>query len=68
MTINDIKNKSIKELAERINQISVEKNNLDMEYNMIVRELWERVPSLAQDPNLELIKGGNNESQNRTIR
>lgn len=54
--MKDIKDKSIKELADRLNAIMIEKNNLDMEYNQIVKELWDRIPSLKTDPNLELKK------------
>lgn len=49
-----MKDKTVKELADRLNQIMVEKNKLDIEYNMIVKELWDRIPSLTNDPNLEL--------------
>ena len=51
-----MKDKTVKELADRLNQIMVEKNKLDIEYNTIVRELWDRIPSLTNDPNLELKK------------
>ena len=48
-----MKDKSTKELADRLNQIMVEKNKLDIEYNEIVKELWDRIPSLTNDPNLQ---------------
>ena len=48
-----MKDKSIKELADRLNQIRVEQNKLSIEYNEIVKELWERIPGLKDDPNLE---------------
>ena len=61
----EIKEKSIKELADRLNQIMVELNELDMEYNTIVRELWDRIPSLTNDPNLQLKRArGENERNN----
>lgn len=58
-----MKSKSIKELGIRLNQIMIERNELDVrlneldtEYNAIVRELWDRIPSLTDDPNLQLKK------------
>lgn len=51
-----MKDKTTKELADRLNAIMIEKNKLDLEYNRIVKELWERIPSLKDDVNLELKK------------
>ncbi|MBQ2870335.1 hypothetical protein IJE86_01395 [bacterium] len=48
-----MKDKSIKDLVDRINQIMVEMNNLEMEYNQIVYELWDRIPSLKDDVNIQ---------------
>jgi len=47
---------SLIDLINRINQISVERMNLDLEYNDIVDELKKRMPGLKDDPNLEKIK------------
>lgn len=52
--MDDLKDKSLKELADRLNEIMVERNQLDMEHNRIVHELWERIPRLKDDPNLEI--------------
>lgn len=41
------------ELVTRLNEIEKEKNRLDLEYNRIVHELWNRVPSLKDDVNLQ---------------
>ena len=61
-----MKNKTTKELADRLNAIMIEKNKLDLEYNIIVKELWERIPSLKDDANLELKKVRKiNETNNR---
>lgn len=49
-----MKDKSLKELVVRLNQIETEKNELDLEYNMIVHELWNRIPSLKEDVNVQL--------------
>lgn len=51
-----MKDKTTKELADRLNGIMIERNKLDLEYNQIVKELWDRIPSLKNDPNLELKK------------
>lgn len=51
-----MKDKSIKELADRMNQIRMEQSKLAIEYNEIIKELWERIPGLKDDPNLELEK------------
>ena len=56
----DLKDKSIKELVDRLNEINKEKDKLDIEiivlndeYDKIVKELWDRIPSLKDDPNLQ---------------
>ena len=48
------------DLVNRLNQIEVEKQKLDLEYNQIVQELWERIPSLKKDENMQqkVIKKG----------
>ena len=48
-----MRDKTIRELADRLNQIRVEKNNLDIEYNEIIYELWKRIPDLQNDVNLQ---------------
>lgn len=55
-----MKNRSIMQLATRLNEIEIEKNNLDMkmmelnkEYNEIVYELWGRIPSLKEDVDMQ---------------
>lgn len=48
-----MKEKTLLELANRLNEIEVERNKLDLEYNMIVNELWNRIPSLKDDVNLQ---------------
>lgn len=59
----DLKDKSIKELVDRLNEINKEKDKLDIEiivlndeYDKIVKELWDRIPSLKDDPNLQKVK------------
>ena len=48
------------ELANRLNEITKEKNrlgillnDLDKEYDSIVYELWNRIPSLKEDANIQ---------------
>ena len=59
----DLKDKTIKELVDRLNEINKEKDKLDIEiivlndeYDKIVKELWDRIPSLKDDPNLQKVK------------
>lgn len=40
-------------LASRLNEIRVEQQKLDIEYNKIVLELWDMIPSLKTDPNVQ---------------
>ena len=51
-----MENKSIYELVMRLNQIMVERYNLDIEHNKIVEELHRRLPQLKNDENIKLIK------------
>lgn len=55
-----MKDKSILELVNRLNEIMVEQHNMDIksmkleeEYNEIVYELWSRIPSLTEDKNIQ---------------
>ena len=48
-----MKNKTTLELAQRLNAIEKQRNELDIEFNMIVGELWQRIPSLKEDVNLQ---------------
>lgn len=43
-------------LVNRLNEIRAEQNKLDMEHNEIVRTLWDMIPSLKNDPNIEIKK------------
>lgn len=58
--MKDIKQTPLINLAHRLNEIEKEKQKLDLEYNLIVNELWERIPSLKYDENLQpkVIKKG----------
>lgn len=62
-----MKNKSIKELVFRLNEIlkeqqqlgikqitlEEEQDKLNQEYNEIVYELWNRIPSLKDEPDIQ---------------
>ena len=52
-TMNNLSDKSLFDLANRMNQIEVEIQKLQLEYNLIVHEIKERIPSLKDDKNLE---------------
>lgn len=41
------------ELATRLNQIEKERQSLDLEYNKIVHELWDMIPSLKDDVDIQ---------------
>lgn len=47
------KDETIVNLVKRLNQIEVEKQQLDLEFNEIAYELWDRIPSLKDDVNLQ---------------
>lgn len=55
MRKEELKQKTVFELATRLNEIMVEQNDLELEYNFIIRELCERIPSLKEDENLQPI-------------
>lgn len=48
-----MRDKTTLELAFRINKIEKEIYDLEMEYNQIVEELKNRIPSLKEDVNLQ---------------
>lgn len=50
---NDLKHISTIDLVHRLNEINVERQNLDIEYNKIIYELWDRIPSLKTDCNIQ---------------
>ena len=51
-----MKDKTILELAIRLNQIEKELNELQIEYNVIVQELLERLPTTKNDDNIQMKK------------
>ena len=54
--MNNLENKSIQELADRLNQIMIERDKLYIEYSYILEELYKRLPNLKNDENLKLKK------------
>lgn len=54
--MKNLENKSIQELADRLNQIMVERDRLYIEYSQILEELYKRLPNLKDDENLKLKK------------
>lgn len=54
--MENLKEKSIRELADRLNQIMVERDKLYIEYSQILEELYERLPNLKDNDNLKLQK------------
>lgn len=54
-----MKNKgSVLKLAIRLNEIEQQRQALDIEYNQIVKKLWEMIPSLKDDENIKIKKIG----------
>lgn len=54
--MNELADKSIRELADRLNQIMVERDKLYIEYAQIVEELCKRLPNLKDNEDLKLKK------------
>lgn len=48
-----MKNKSNMELVTRLSEIDREIDKLQIEYNQIIKEIWDRIPSLKGDENLQ---------------
>ena len=46
--MKDIKDKTIKELIDDLHKIDDKRNKLDEAENIIIYELWERMPSLKE--------------------
>ena len=56
------------ELAQRLNEIEVEINNLELERLKIIKVLQERIPSLKDDINLQPKKRVRKYEDNRFIK
>lgn len=48
-----MRNKTVLALATRLGEIEKEILNLEVEYNLIIRELKRRLPNLKDDVNLQ---------------
>lgn len=51
-----MEDKTTFELITRLNELMKQRNKIDIEHNMIIKELQRRMPHLVGDKNLELIK------------
>lgn len=51
--MDDLKHTPLIDLANRLNEIDREKQKLDIEYNKIIYELWDRIPTLKEDENMQ---------------
>lgn len=58
--MKDLKEMTLIDLANRLNEIDREKQKLDIEYNQIIYELWDRIPTLKENENTQpkVIKKG----------
>lgn len=68
--MEDMHNKSVIALANRLSEINIERDKLDMEELKIMHELWDRIPSLKDDVNMQprvKVKslGGGNEKKTK---
>lgn len=68
--MEDIYDLSVIALANRLSEINIERDKLDMEELAIMHELWNRIPSLKDDVNMQpkvMIKslGGGNEKKTK---
>lgn len=41
------------DLVNRLNKINKDLQDLQIEYNLIIEELWERIPPLTTDQNMQ---------------
>ena len=48
-----MEDKSVLQLANRMNEIEIEISNLELEYNKIIHEIKRRMPKLENDVNLQ---------------
>ena len=48
-----IEDATLFELCTRLNEINKEIDALEMEHNKIIKEMWERIPSLKEDVNVQ---------------
>ena len=49
-----MKNKTLMDLAIRLNELEIARNRIDLEYNKIIHELRRRNPNFKDDVNLQL--------------
>ena len=53
MDKNNLTSWTVYDLAMRLNMIMVEQQKLDLEHNAIVQELWDRIPSVKDSPDIQ---------------
>lgn len=51
--MDNLKHTSTIDLVHRLNKIDVERQKLDIEYDQIIYELWDRIPTLKEDENMQ---------------
>lgn len=51
--MKDLENMELLDLAKRLNEIRWEQDKLEIEHNQIIKEIWNRIPSLKDDENLQ---------------
>lgn len=51
--MKDFKKTATVDLVHRLNNIEIEKQKLDIEWNLIVQELWYRIPTLSNSVDIQ---------------
>ena len=51
--MKDLENIELVDLVKRLNEIRWEQDKLEIEHNQIIKEIWNRIPSLKDDENLQ---------------
>ena len=51
--MKNLENMELVDLAKRLNEIRWEQDKLEIEHNQIIKEIWNRIPSLKDDENLQ---------------
>lgn len=51
--MKDFKKTATVDLVHRLNNIEIEKQKLDIEWNLIIQELWYRIPTLSNSVDIQ---------------
>ena len=51
--MKDLEKIALVDLVKRLNEIRWEQDKLEIEHNQIIKEIWNRIPILKDDENLQ---------------